>query len=68
MDLDDVLSTVHLLALMQVKEEYELDEAVQEKEEMVEDGVAKFAKEIEAEEKQVEVEKMISNLKKAMKP
>ena len=68
MDLDDVLSTVHLLALMQVKEEYELDEAVQEKEEMVEDGMAKFAKEIEAEEKQVEVEKMISNLKKAKKP
>ena len=40
---------------------------MQEKEEE-EDGVAKFAKEIEAEEKQVEVEKMISNLKKAKKP
>lgn len=62
-----MLSTVHLFALLPAKEECELDEAVQEKEEE-EDGVAKFAKEIEAEEKQVEVEKMISNLKKAKKP
>ena len=66
MDLDDVLSTVHLLALMQVKEECELVEAVQEKEEE-EDGVAKLAKVIEAEEKWVDVEKMIANLKKAKK-
>ncbi len=40
---------------------------MQEKEEE-EDGVTKLAKEIDAEEKQVEVEKMISNLKKAKKP
>lgn len=41
---------------------------MQEKEENAEDGVVKFAKVIEAEEKQVEVEKMITNLKKAKKP
>ena len=67
MDLDDVLSTVHLLALLPAKEECELVEAVQEKE-TVENGVAKLAKVIEAEEKWVEVEKMIANLKKAKKP
>ena len=45
---------------------YQKEEKKEEKE-TVENGVAKFAKEIEAEEKQVEVEK-IANLKKAKKP
>lgn len=55
-----MLSTVHLFALLPAKEECELDEAVQEKEK-VEDGVVKFVKEIEAEEKK------IANLKKKAK-